>query len=269
MLPLRDRQAGFGAALLDPEAAVPDGLVGPDGQPSPRRFAVYRNNVVSSLIDALAAAYPVVQRLVGERFFRAAARIFVTANPPDSPIMLRYGAGFATFLDGFPPLADYPYIGDVARVERAWLEAYHAPEAAPISQEALAATAPEYLPMLGAALHPSCRIVTSDYPAGTIWQANTGQAPPGAIDLTCGETVLIARPEATVELRLLPPGPARFLLALAAGSSLTDAAETALRAAPDLDIGAALSGLIGLGLLTDLRPVAAGDRAERPSSKQA
>ena len=38
-------QAAFAAALLDPEAAVPGGLVDPLGRPAPKRFSVYRNNV--------------------------------------------------------------------------------------------------------------------------------------------------------------------------------------------------------------------------------
>ena len=53
LLPLSDRQKEFGAAILNPQAALPSGLVGPDGEPSLRRFSVYRNNVVVGLVDAL------------------------------------------------------------------------------------------------------------------------------------------------------------------------------------------------------------------------
>jgi hypothetical protein len=261
---LYDRQGAFGAALLDPTRAVPEGLVGPDGRPSARRFAVYRNNVVSSLIDALAEAYPIVQRLVGEDFFRAMARVFVTENPPDSPVMLRYGAGFANFLDGFSPLADLPYMGDVARVERAYLASYHAPEATALTVEAMMETPPETLLEMSMVLHPSCRIVTSDYPVGTIWQEDSAAGPPAPIDLAVGgETVLIARPEARVDLRLLPSGPAQFLLSLGAGHSLTRAAEAALRTTPDQDISSLLSGMIGLGLIVGLQPVACESAAAR------
>ncbi|WP_417809930.1 DNA-binding domain-containing protein [Thioclava sp.] len=261
---LFERQADFGAALLDPERAVPEGLVGPDGRPSARRFAVYRNNVVSSLIDALAEAYPIVQRLVGEAFFRATARVFVTDNSPDSPVMLRYGAGFADFLDGFAPLADLPYIGDVARVERAYLASYHAPEATALTVEAMVATAPETLLEMSMVLHPSCRIVTSDYPVGTIWHTNNAAGTPDPINLAAGgETVLIARPEARVDLRLLPEGPAQFLLSLGAGHSLSRAAEAALRTAPDQDVSALLSGVIRLGLIVGLQPVACESAAAR------
>ena len=66
-----DRQREFAAALLDPERPTPSGIIGPDGDVCPRRFAVYRNNVVVGLTEILKAAYPAVRRLVGEEFFDA------------------------------------------------------------------------------------------------------------------------------------------------------------------------------------------------------
>ncbi len=47
-------------AILDPLATVPDGITDDRGRPALRRFAVYRNNVVVSLTEALETAFPVV-----------------------------------------------------------------------------------------------------------------------------------------------------------------------------------------------------------------
>src|SRR5438105_4199994 len=99
--PLADRQRAFSAALIDRDRAVPRGLVGPDGEPSPRRFRVYRNNIVASLTEALSDMFPAVCRIVGEDFFRAMARTYLLANPPVSPILLGYGGSFADFIAGF------------------------------------------------------------------------------------------------------------------------------------------------------------------------
>nr|BFE90967.1 hypothetical protein GCM10020185_15030 [Pseudomonas brassicacearum subsp. brassicacearum] len=65
-------QRTFAAALLDPRKACPPGLVSANGADPQSRFAVYRNNVLSSLINALADNYPVVTQLVGEEFFSEA-----------------------------------------------------------------------------------------------------------------------------------------------------------------------------------------------------
>jgi hypothetical protein len=44
---LDERQRAFATAILDPDSPIPRGLIGPDGEPGGKRFAVYRNNVVS------------------------------------------------------------------------------------------------------------------------------------------------------------------------------------------------------------------------------
>jgi hypothetical protein len=55
-----------------------------------------------------------------------------------------------------------------------------------------------------------------------------------------------------VEVRALPPGGAAFLLALAAGRPLGEAAEAALADDPDFDLTGNLAGLIGSGLARDI-----------------
>ena len=103
-----ETQKAFAGAVLDAEAAVPTGLARKaEGAPS-RRFGVYRNNVYAGLIDILAGRFPVVARLVGEEFFRAMARDYVEHEPPSSAVLLRYGAGFAGFIAGFPPARRCP-----------------------------------------------------------------------------------------------------------------------------------------------------------------
>ena len=92
-------QAAFAAALLDPQLPCPDGLCSANGADPASRFSVYRNNVQSSLINALADSYPVVQQLVGEDFFRAMAAVFVQQHPPETPLMSRYGEALPAFLD--------------------------------------------------------------------------------------------------------------------------------------------------------------------------
>ena len=143
---LADRQRRFGAALLDNRLAPPNGLIGPDGKPSATRFAVYRNNVMTGLIEALSDAFPVLKRLVGDEFFRAMAGVYARAEPPDSPILLHYGAGFPAYIALFPPLKDFAGLADVARLERAWTESYHAIEAAPADVAPLLTLPPAVAP---------------------------------------------------------------------------------------------------------------------------
>ena len=95
-------QSAFAAALLNPDLPCPGGLTTWNGSDPELRFAVYRNNVTVSLIDALADTFPVVQALVGEEFFRAMARVFAQANPPRSRLMAYYGDTLRRLCGLFP-----------------------------------------------------------------------------------------------------------------------------------------------------------------------
>ncbi len=248
MRQLAERQRGFAAAVLDAALEVPSGLVGPDGRPSARRFAVYRNNVVAGLTESMKVTYPASCRIVGEEFFVAMARAYVVADPPRSPMMLEYGAGLPAFIATFPPAASVPYLADVARIEWAWKEAFHADDAAPLPPAALAAIPEARLSEVRLRLHPSLRLVTSRYPALTIWRMNVEGGVPGPVDLASGgEDCLVVRPAAHVIVHEAPSGAAAFIHALAAGMPLAEAASAGLEAADDFDLSANLAGLISAG----------------------
>jgi hypothetical protein len=248
MQQLAERQRGFAAALFDPGLPMPDGLVGPDGEPGPKRFAVYRNNVVVGLTETLKNAFPAVHRIVGADFFRAMARAYVMIDPPRSPILLDYGAGFPDFIRQFEPAAVLPYLADIARIERAWTEAYHAPEASPIDPGVFMVIDPDELPAVRLALHPSLRVVRSQFPALTIWQMNVAGGVPGPVDLAAGgEDVLVLRPSTDVEVRSIPKGTLEFIQALTDGRSVLAAMEAALIANPRFDLSANLSDLMRAG----------------------
>lgn len=251
--------AEFRAGLAS--GALPKGVTARDPAEAEQRFAVYRNNVTYSLSRALAARFPVIERLLGAAFFAALAREFLIAHPPASPMLFRWGEAFAGFLRDFPPLADYPYLPDVARLE--WLrgEAYHAPDIAAAGPEHLAQAA-ESPAMRGANLHPSVRILQADYAALSIWQANQPDAPPAAgLDAERPESALILRDSADrVQVLPLRPGDAAFVQALMHGATLLAAAEAALRDAPGHDAGALLLELARAGAITafPLKPSSEG-----------
>lgn len=161
----RDQEAAFGAALRG--GAVPGGVVARGDVE--RRMDVYRNNVAHGLATALAARFPVIRRLVGAEFFGALAKVYIAADPPRSPVLAEWGAGFAGFVARFPPLAAYPYMGAVARVEFARGRAFHAADAAPLDPARLAGADADTL-RLG--LHPAVTVLRMDHPGASIWARN-------------------------------------------------------------------------------------------------
>ncbi|TIO98943.1 MAG: DUF2063 domain-containing protein, partial [Mesorhizobium sp.] len=110
-----------------------------------------------------------------------------------------------------------PWLADVARMERAWLDAYHAADAKPLASGALASIPPERLADTVFVPHPATRAIRSRYPVVTIFAANRSDGPVGRIDASGREDALITRPGLEVYVLHLPPGSAVFLDRLMAG----------------------------------------------------
>ncbi len=242
-----ESQAGFSRALLDPALPLPAGLAGPAGRPAGRRFDIYRNNVVTSLVDALGEGFPATRRVVGEVFFRAMAAAFVRAHPPFSPCIIVYGDRFASFIDGFEPAARLPWLGDVARLEFARTTSFHAADDASADPLVLQGLGEETLETVRMTLRASCAVVRSAYPVWSIWRYNaTGDRSavgPGA------EDALVSRPAGEVLVRRLPPGGADLLDSLGRGEALGRALRSAAAGDSRFDAGAALGVILEAGVV--------------------
>jgi hypothetical protein len=245
------QQSEFAMALFDPDHAIPDNVTSHTTRQPFKRFAVYRNNVVTSLVNALRTKFPATERIVGEEFFAAMARVFVTAHPPRSKILHTYGDDFGDFIAAFAPAAELPYLPDVVRLEAARTRAYHAADAEPLTAAAFQDIDPDRVGSMRFTLHPSLQIVCSSHPVVTIWSMNAGELPLGAIDDTQAEDALVIRPGLDVIVRMLPAGGAAFVSALANGWRLDEAAAHAADADDRFDLTDNIAGLISSGAVTD------------------
>jgi hypothetical protein len=247
-------QGDFSQALLDADSPIPIGLTTWNGSDPAGRFAVYRNNVFASLIDALADTYPVVQALVGEAFFRATARVFVQSNPPRSRVLAYFGAGFADFVEDFYPARSLPYLADVARLEIARVEAYHAADAKPVDPQRLRTVLsdPKLLMSLRVSLHPSVRVVCSPYAIGSLWAAHLDTLNLATVDILQPESVLVFRSGLDVAMLEISDEQGRFVAALQGGASLIEAADHVSTTDHGFDLTQTLAMLLRQQLLTDL-----------------
>ena len=245
-------QTGFSNAVRNPAIATPAGLVGPDGLPSEKRFAVYRNNVMISLIDAMGANFPAIKRLVGDDFFTSLAREFIIDSPPDQPMLFMYGDQFPEFLEQFQPVEKFPYLADVARVEIAWLQSYHAADITVLDAAELGNVPPEEVGKVKFKLHPAAWIFSSIWPAATLMDRNRAGADCSDIDLGVGEDILITRPLLDVQTRILPNAGYEFLSALASGETLEAAAGHAMEMVDEFDFPGQISGMLECGVFCEI-----------------
>jgi len=161
-------------------------------------------------------------------------------------VLYRLGNKLPEFLDTFHDAADLPYLPDVARLEVAWTEAYHAKDTHPIPPEILQKFPEEQLGDILLAPIPSVRFVTSKYPIGKIWTANLpGAEPSETISLDDGgETVMVYRPDTRVVVRPISNGAHAFLMALSSKQNIAQAMSTALASDPSFSIVDELRNLL-------------------------
>jgi hypothetical protein len=240
-------QSDFSRAILDPDLAVPSGLTDPQGRPAGKRFSVYRNNVAVSLTEALETAYPVVRKLVGDEFFKAMAGVYLRQHPPTSALMLYYGSRFSAFLESFEPVRTIGYLPDVARLERALRQSYHAADAAPIDPAVLQVLPPDRLMAARLYLAPAVRLVRSRWPIHALWLANTkSDAPKPQMK---PEDVLITRPGFDPEPQLLGSGASEFVAMIGKGEIFAKAMQAADEG---FDLTALLGQLLAGGAITGI-----------------
>ncbi|HKY89622.1 MAG TPA: DNA-binding domain-containing protein [Nevskiaceae bacterium] len=222
--------------------------------PAQARLAVYRNNHHETLMQALAATYPVVERLVGGDFFRQAARRHVVGFPSRTGNLIDYGDGFASYLERLPQAQGLPYLADVARLEWALHAVFHAPADPSFSLDDLPQLPAECLPQLTLRSNAAASWVDSSYPLFAIWQANQpGAADDLVVDLEAGgDRLLVIQRDHAAQVVELAPGELAWLDALDRGETLQHATDRAGETEADFDLASVLLRHLRLG--TFVRP---------------
>jgi len=249
---LPDLQRDFASTLLAGSGKGASHIVA-DKLSAEARLAIYRHNVFTNLTNALGDIFPVTARIVGEAFFREAARIFIRDVPSTSGDLNRYGGDFADFLHAYPHARELPYLGDVARLEWAWHQAFHAADAGTLDLARLAAVPAGAHGALRFRLHPSARLLHSPFPLLDIWQVNQPdyegelaidwQSRPGQL--------LVYRPEAEVIIQRLPNASWRFYAACEAGETLEAAFEAAAANESEFNLQGLLLESVQSGIIVD------------------
>jgi len=178
---------------------------------------VYRNNVRAAFLNTLRDSFPVIHRLVGEEFFRYLAHEYFHAYPPSSPLVAKYGHHMPEFLETFEAASSLPYLPDTARMELAWLSAYHAAEADTLQPAEFLLRLSEAPETARIILHPSIRIIQSQYPVHTIWLHNKCERAETLKLPNSGERIVVKRPAHTVYTEVVAEGVFNALAAIAQG----------------------------------------------------
>ncbi len=251
---LRDLQLAFAAEVYGGAATGLVSALRAEGIAGERRLQVYRNNAFVSLTEALRDVYPVIERLLGEEFFRQAARAYIRRYPSRSGNLHDFGKQFARFLTSCPGVRRLHYVPDVARLEWAYHEVFHASEAPAFDVVRLAAFPEQEYKRFRFYLQPASRLLSSPYPILRIWQVNQDDyAGDQQVDLDEGGVrLLLIRRALEIEIETLSAGEFMLLRALKDRRRFAEACGQALAVEPDIDLSALLQKLVINGTVVEV-----------------
>lgn len=252
-------EADWAQALLKADAKVPPGWVAGNGSDARVRLNVYRNNVWASLCQAMAETFPALRKAMGDTLFAYAALRFVQSQPPSDAVLAHYGQGFAEFLAqlGSPKNAPASALAwpDVARLENARVQCFHAADASPVHRSVWESmlNQPQRLAQAVFTFAPSVQLVQSAWPICQLWLAwQEGWAEPQDLH-KAPESALVCRQGWDVVVVPLSPALGQCVGQLLQGSTLAEAAHAGLHHAADFDLRLALSVLLRHGCVTAVR----------------
>lgn len=197
--------------------------------PVARGLAAYRNNAGANATRALEVAYPTVCALIGADGFGRLVREHWQQQPPTCGDLAQWGGGFGEALQAHTALAEWPYLGDCARLDWAVQQCERSADAA-FDADSIARLGDTDPQRLRIEFRPGAALLCSPWPVVLIHEAHRAGAAADALDavrdaLHAGrsECAFVARSGWRGQIHRLDAATARWTASLLAGDTLAAA----------------------------------------------
>ena len=218
------------------------------------RLHIYKNNIYHSQQQALAAQFPIVKQLVGERFFNGCCVEYIKNNTDNSSAMIYTGQLFSNFLQNFPPCSSLPYLSDIAALEWQTQRVRLACEQSAMCVQDFEQIDIERLQHSQVHYISALHLMQSDYGIYDIWAMHQADAAKqnNSIDINQSQQLLITRQQQ--QMHVLPLSQANYhcLFAWQQGSSILRGIEQTMQQHADFDASAIIQFCIMHGLIYQL-----------------
>jgi hypothetical protein len=232
---------------IEPYASAVASLI-EDGEPldAIKRLEIYKGMYFQRLLSVFNEDFPATAAVLGVDVFREAVENYLHEYPPTQPSVYFAGRSFAEFLGRHPSRQQWPFIHELARLERALLDSFHAPDADTLAAHTMRAIAPSRWPEVEMRLHPGSILLEFQWQVSallrTVCTGGQWSAPP-----FLKETVLVYRDKAgDVSYRTLESTEAAALAAAARGATFASICEAA---APVVEETANAANILGAMLV--------------------
>jgi hypothetical protein len=216
------------------------------------RAGIYANAYFFRLLEVCKEDFQATLSVIGEKEFHNLITGYLLAFPPTEPSVLYVGQHLASYIASSPFGVRWPFLADLARLERLLIESFHAADAAPLGLAAMRAIAPGDWPGVEMRLHPATRLLETRWRIDQVLSA-AERRDSSPVPEASPATLLVWRRDARVFYRAIEPAEAEALRLAASGAIFGAICEVIAASAtgvesPDL-IGRLLSRWLGDGLL--------------------
>jgi hypothetical protein len=155
--------SGVGEGLAAQHGLTRDGLgaimLGDERLSAEERVDIYANMYFYRLLDVLKEDFPATLQVLGEDNFHNLVTGYLLEHPPTEPSVYFCGRNLSDYLRDHPTTANVPFAADLAMLERAMVEVFHAADAVALDAEAMRMTPPNEWPALQLRMPPATRIL--------------------------------------------------------------------------------------------------------------
>ncbi|GIW41242.1 MAG: hypothetical protein KatS3mg076_1819 [Candidatus Binatia bacterium] len=216
----------------DPAAAriARELVVGDERLAALERVEIYANMYFYRLLECLEEDHPALRAFLGYEDFHDLVVDYLVAHPPSHYSLRHAGDALPEFLAHHPLGREWPFLPELAKLERSILDAFDAPDAPRLSVDALRSFDPEEWSTLRLRPAPAARVLDFGWDVHDLWkrtreEENSGGGRNLAPPVRTPTSVLVWRENWTVYHRRVDPAERVALGALFAGESLESLCE--------------------------------------------
>jgi hypothetical protein len=177
---LKQLQQDFIAFITSGENALAQRVVDQGQVSTATRLHIYSNAYRMRLREAIDNDHPILGMYLGDDLFDQMVAGYIDQNPSTTYSLRYFADQLPAFLQVAPPFYEYPLIAELARFERALLDAFDAPDSASITLAHLQQRPPESWPGMRFRFHPSVQRFDCQWNTVETWQALKKELAPPA-----------------------------------------------------------------------------------------
>jgi hypothetical protein len=133
--------SGVAEGLAAEKVLAPNGLsqviTGDERLSAEERVEIYGNMYFYRILDVLKEDFPATLAMLGDARFHNLVTGYLIEYPPEHFSIAYAGKHLADFIESHPMREEFPYLADLARMERALIDVFHAADRTPLDGEAM------------------------------------------------------------------------------------------------------------------------------------